>query len=60
MKTVDRTQRRLPIHAHTGGEEGHVLDYVRTLYKRRMIALPVFLIVSGLTTKPVAHWLWIA
>jgi hypothetical protein len=21
-------------------------------------ALPVFLIVSGLTTKPVAHWLW--
>lgn len=30
---------------HHSAEEKHVMDYVRVLYKRRWIALPVFLLI---------------
>ena len=31
---------------HHGHEEQHVMDYVRTVYKRRWLAIPVFLVVA--------------
>lgn len=44
MKTLDRTRTYPPI-AHPTPDEKHVMDYVRVVYRRRWIALPVFLIV---------------
>ena len=35
-----------PAAAHHGHEEQHVMDYVRTVYKRRWLAIPVFLVVA--------------
>ena len=34
------------IPQHHSPEERHVMDYVRTVYKRRWIAIPVFLLVA--------------
>nr|UXE45062.1 hypothetical protein Hi04_10k_c4246_00030 [uncultured bacterium] len=43
MNSVDRRPR--PAATMPSAEEKHLLDYVRVIYKRRWIALPVFLIV---------------
>jgi succinoglycan biosynthesis transport protein ExoP len=45
MKTTNRAQNPVLAAAHPAAEEKHVLDYVRVLYKRRWIALPIFVIV---------------
>ena len=45
MKTKDRSKNPVLAAAQPAAEEKHVLDYVRVLYKRRWIALPVFMIV---------------
>ncbi len=44
MKTPDRPYAAAA-PSHPAPEEKHLLDYVRVLYKRRWIAMPVFLIV---------------
>src|SRR5262249_21334118 len=43
-KPVDRARAYPPI-THPTPDEKHVMDYVRVVYRRRWIALPVFLIV---------------
>jgi succinoglycan biosynthesis transport protein ExoP len=43
-KTADRARAYPPI-THPTPDEKHVMDYVRIVYRRRWIALPVFLIV---------------
>ena len=43
-KTADRARAYPPI-THPTPDEKHVMDYVRVVYRRRWIALPVFLIV---------------
>jgi capsular exopolysaccharide synthesis family protein len=45
MKTSNRRTNPLPTGAATGPDDTQLMDYVRVLYKRRWIALPVFLIV---------------
>jgi polysaccharide biosynthesis transport protein len=44
MKTT-RVKPQRPVVAQPAPEEKHILDYVRVVYKRRWIVLPVFLIV---------------
>ena len=44
MKTPDRN-RAYPAITHPTPDEKHVMDYVKVVYRRRWIALPVFLIV---------------
>jgi polysaccharide biosynthesis transport protein len=44
MKTPDRSRAYPPI-THPTPDEKHVMDYVKVVYRRRWIALPVFLIV---------------
>src|SRR6187397_1643009 len=39
------TSQRTSVAGQHQAEERHVLDYVRTIYKRRWIAIPVFLVV---------------
>src|SRR5215510_6035318 len=43
-KTSDRARAYPPI-THPTPDEKHVMDYVRVVYRRRWIALPIFLIV---------------
>lgn len=45
MRTPDRSGYINPGSSQTTGHDKHVMDYVRILYKRRWIALPVFLVV---------------
>src|SRR5262245_47785220 len=45
MRTPNRTHAPVSPVARHAAEETHMMDYVRVLYKRRWIALPVFLIV---------------
>ena len=44
MKTLERARSYPPL-IHPTPDEKHLMDYVRVVYKRRWIALPVFLIV---------------
>jgi polysaccharide biosynthesis transport protein len=44
MKTIRTTPKR-PTPPQPAPEEKHILDYVRVVYKRRWIVLPVFVIV---------------
>ena len=44
MKTQDRAPAYPPV-SHPAPEEKHVMDYLRVVYRRRWIALPVFLVV---------------
>src|SRR5262249_5397179 len=43
MKTQDRAAAYPPV-SHPALEEKHLMDYVRVVYRRRWIALPVFLV----------------
>src|SRR5688572_2947515 len=45
MRTTDRGDSAHGLSSH-GPEEKHLRDYLRVLYKRRWIILPVFLVVS--------------
>src|SRR5687768_760174 len=45
MKTSDRTASVFGSSGHHAPEEKHLRDYVRVLYKRRWIILPLFLVV---------------
>ena len=45
MKTQERTYTAYPPASHPTPEEKHVLDYLRVVYRRRWVALPVFLVV---------------
>ena len=40
-----KTSPSQPRSGHHTAEERHVMDYVRTVYRRRWIAIPVFLLV---------------
>src|SRR5262245_20898821 len=44
MKIQDRTRSYPPV-THPTPDEKHVMDYLKVVYRRRWIALPVFLIV---------------
>jgi capsular exopolysaccharide synthesis family protein len=44
MKTPDRVAYGPPPVTHQAQDDKHFMDYVRVIYKRRWIALPVFLI----------------
>jgi succinoglycan biosynthesis transport protein ExoP len=46
MKTADRTNQSIGSVPYAATEEQHLSDYFRVLYKRRWIALPVFLIIT--------------
>ena len=50
MKPTDRARPSVPVRTESHGEEKHLWDYVRTVYKRRWIALPAFLLVCGVLT----------
>src|SRR5262245_65771766 len=43
MKIQDRAAAYPPV-SHPALEEKHLMDYVRVVYRRRWIALPVFLV----------------
>jgi len=45
MTTPYRKSTQPAAPAHHGADERHLLDYVRTVYKRRWIAIPLFLLV---------------
>jgi capsular exopolysaccharide synthesis family protein len=45
MKTSKRSTNAVLPGVATGPEDTHLMDYVRVLYKRRWIAVPVFLVV---------------
>src|SRR5262245_65183707 len=49
MKIQDRTRSYPPV-THPTPDEKHVMDYVKVVYRRRWIALPVFLIVFVIGT----------
>jgi len=44
MKNQDRSYAYPPV-SHPTPEEKHLLDYLKVVYRRRWIALPVFLVV---------------
>jgi len=44
MKTSPRSPQGGPAAASAVPDETHLMDYVRVLYKRRWIAIPVFLV----------------
>ena len=45
MKTNDRARSRVAAVTHPAPQERHVLDYLRVLYKRRFVALPIIVII---------------
>lgn len=45
MKPTDRPRVPVPARVESAGEEKHLWDYARIVYKRRWIALPAFLLV---------------
>jgi capsular exopolysaccharide synthesis family protein len=48
--TSSERPRSVPVRTESAGEEKHLWDYARVVYKRRWIALPIFLLVfSGMT-----------
>ena len=50
MKPTARPRVPVPVRPESSGEEKHLWDYVRIVYKRRWIALPAFLLVfAGMT-----------
>ncbi|MEO6213925.1 MAG: hypothetical protein ABIP65_09895, partial [Vicinamibacterales bacterium] len=50
MKSPDRSRPYISATHESAGEEKHLWDYVRVVYKRRWIALPAFLLVFGTMT----------
>jgi capsular exopolysaccharide synthesis family protein len=40
----------VPVRSESGGEEKHLWDYARVIYKRRWIAIPAFLLVFSVMT----------
>ena len=50
MKPTDRPRVSAPVRTESAGEEKHLWDYVRVVYKRRWIALPAFLLVFSVMT----------
>lgn len=50
MKPTDRARSAVPVRSESHGEEKHLWDYVRIVYKRRWIALPAFLLICGVLT----------
>jgi capsular exopolysaccharide synthesis family protein len=46
MKTADRAHQPTASVPYAAAEEQHLSDYFRVLYKRRWVALPVFLIIT--------------
>jgi succinoglycan biosynthesis transport protein ExoP len=46
MKTTDRAQHPAASVPYTAEQEQHLSDYFRVLYKRRWVALPVFLLIT--------------
>ena len=50
MKPTDRPRPSVPVRSESGGDEKHLWDYVRVVYKRRWIALPIFLLVFATLT----------
>ena len=50
MKPADRSRAYVTPRTEPAGEEKHIWDYVRVVYKRRWIALPAFLLVVAVMT----------
>ena len=50
MKPADRPRSYLPARTESAGEDKHLWDYVRVVYKRRWIAIPAFLAVFATMT----------
>jgi succinoglycan biosynthesis transport protein ExoP len=54
MKPADRPRAPIPVRTESTGEEKHLWDYARVVYKRRWIALPACLLVfAGMTFNSV-------
>jgi succinoglycan biosynthesis transport protein ExoP len=50
MKPADRPRAYVTARTEPAGEEKHIWDYVRVVYKRRWIAIPAFLLVFAVMT----------
>jgi uncharacterized protein involved in exopolysaccharide biosynthesis len=50
MKPADRPRAYVTTRTEPAGEEKHIWDYVRVVYKRRWIAIPAFLLVFAVMT----------
>jgi succinoglycan biosynthesis transport protein ExoP len=50
MKSAERARSSVSARTELPGEEKHVWDYARVVYKRRWIALPAFLLVVAVMT----------
>ncbi len=50
MKLAERPAVKVPTRTESAGEEKHIWDYVRVVYKRRWIAIPTLVLVFGTMT----------